>query len=109
MAFPICVACVAQVLPGLGVQLDDRPSGVAQVQIGDPQRMLAEVPPRGRRASAARDSERARRAVARAAERGSVIWGVFRPGRSAIQVADPVWRKPMLVNSCWEASFSLVM
>jgi cysteinyl-tRNA synthetase len=39
----LCDALRDDVLPQLGVQLDDRPSGVAQLQMGDPKVLKAEM------------------------------------------------------------------
>ena len=52
-----------ETLPGLGIQIDDRPSGVAQVQVGDPKVMMAEA---ARRAEAAAEAAAAKGAKAAA-------------------------------------------
>ena len=63
----ICDALRDEVLPSLGVQLDDRPSGVAQVKMGDPRMLLAEAERKAEAAGKAA-AEKAAKKAAREAE-----------------------------------------
>ena len=62
----LCDALRDDVLPQLGVQLDDRPSGVAQLQMGDPKVLKAEMERRAAAAAKAAE-EKAAKAAAKAA------------------------------------------
>lgn len=67
-----------ETLPGLGIQIDDRPGGVAQVQLGDPKVMMAEA---ARRAEAAQEAAAAKEAKAAAK--------AARAAKEAAQLAVP--------------------
>ena len=67
----ICDALRDEELPSLGVQLDDRPSGVAQIKIGDPKLVMAEAARKAEaaaKAAAEKEAKAAARAAAAAAE-----------------------------------------
>merc|ERR1712039_849617 len=60
-----------EVLPGLGVQLDDRASGVAQVKMGDPKLLKAEAERKAEekaKLAAEKQAKAEKRAAAAAAE-----------------------------------------
>lgn len=63
-----CDSLRDEVLPGLGVRLEDRPSGVAQFTLDDPKIVQAEV---ARRAEAAAEAETQRKAKAEARARAA--------------------------------------
>lgn len=59
----MCDSLRDDTLPALGIQIDDRSSGVAQVQVGDPRVVMAEA---ARRAEAVKEAEAAKQAKAAA-------------------------------------------
>jgi len=58
----VCDALRDEVLPALGIQLDDRPSGVAQVKIADPKLLMAEAARKAEAAKAAAEAKAAKAA-----------------------------------------------
>ena len=82
----LCDALRDEVLPQLGVQLDDRPSGVAQLQMGDPKVLKAEMDRRAAAAAKAAEEKAAKAAgAAREAARAAIPpCDMFKPEYDAL-------------------------